>query len=126
MSTIPPSDPSQTETLRAEARRRGVSVYRVRADRAARSEGAPTTHIPWHKIERIQVETIRENVKRRYWRRVVNIIISNMQHYTDTGDTINEYPYWEELHEIIDVAWIGEIDPDLLKYLDYYHPTARY
>jgi hypothetical protein len=73
-----------------------------------------------------QETIIRENVKRRYWRRVVNLIVRNLEHYDETGDTMSEFDYWSELNELVESAWIGEIDLELLRNLDFYHPYPRY
>ena len=91
------------ESIRQEARRRGVTVYRVRAERASRGEQAPVKRIPWNKLPDEQVQDIHEYVPRRKWRALVNLVVRNIDTWKETGRPIDEYDYWEEYIEIMGV-----------------------
>lgn len=91
---------------RYEAQARGVTIYRVRQERAARGEGPKVGRIQWSQIMPEQVDSIRENVKRNYWRRTVDIILRNKRHYIDTGENITQYNYYEGLDIVFEKGWL--------------------
>ena len=117
---------SRPESIRKEAARRGVTTYQVRKERAARGEGAAADHIPWNKLDREQREAIRSNINPRFYRRLVDTILRNKEHYIRTGQTIEQYDYYSEIDDIIDQSIEGlggELDPEELNAIRHYHPN---
>lgn len=127
MTNIPESAGNRQESLRAEATRRNVTVYRVRVERAAQGRGRPPGRIQWNKIQPEQRVQIRKNVPRKRWRPLVDIIIRNNEHWETTLDSINEYDYWEDmdwiLNDRIKQAFANEITDreEFVRVMHWYH-----
>ncbi len=98
------------ESIRAEAARRGVTIYRVRREREALGTGARVRRIQWRLIPEAQQYGIRTSIKRNKWRAVVDLVIKSQIHYQATRNTIQEHNYYEELQKIIDFSWVGDRD----------------
>lgn len=112
-------------SIRGEAQRRGVSEYQIRKEREAAGTGAPVrTRIPWRKIAPEQRDLIRKYVPRTRWRRIVNRIIENGKHWQETGDTIDDYDYYEGFDDLYQDYSDRAPDPDeFIKIIRWYHPT---
>ena len=95
MSLYQTGGPSGRESLRQEAARRGVTVYKVREERAEAGTGAPVSRIPWKRLPDEQRDAIRERVPRRFWREFVHRTIQNIEHWQGTKDKIADFQYWE-------------------------------
>lgn len=116
-------DEPRNLSLRAEARQRGVTIYRVRADRYARGQGAsPAGKIAWHKLPAEQVAAIKKFPLNRR-RALYNIALHNHEHYEETQQTIGEYDYWDVLDGMYDINEEKyNLTEEDLKFLRWYHP----
>lgn len=109
MSSYQTGGGTASESLRAEAARRGVSVYQVRLERFQHGQGANprSIKIRWNKLTPKEIDWIKRYVKRRRWRAVVNKMLENREHWDSTGDNIDDYDYWSFFEPEIE-AWKSE------------------